>query len=136
VVGFLVKEHGMSYRTGHQILALMMQTVADLNIPPSQTPDMLEGAIEKYTGEEDQGAERDARVAVRCVGVRARAQALRRRRAGARGAACRCSQEKSRHDRTHGARAPSVYLLDCTSTPLSVWPSGLASITPMTLPPA
>jgi argininosuccinate lyase len=51
VVGFLVKEHGMSYRTGHQVLALMMQTVADRNIPPSQaTPDMLEGAIEKYTG--------------------------------------------------------------------------------------
>ena len=46
VVGFHVKEHGMSYRTGHQILALMMQTVADRNIPPSQaTPDMLEGAI-------------------------------------------------------------------------------------------
>ena len=51
VVGYLVKEHGMSYRTGHQILSLMMQTVADRNIPPSQaTPDMLEGAIEKYTG--------------------------------------------------------------------------------------
>jgi hypothetical protein len=46
VVGFLVKEHGMSYRTGHQILALMMQTVADRNIPRSQaTPHMLEGAI-------------------------------------------------------------------------------------------
>lgn len=25
----------MSYRTGHQTLALMMQTVADRNIPPS-----------------------------------------------------------------------------------------------------
>lgn len=51
VVGFLVKEHGMSYRTGHQILALMMQTVADNNIPPSKvTPDVLETAVEKYTG--------------------------------------------------------------------------------------
>jgi argininosuccinate lyase len=51
VVGFLVKEHGMSYRTGHQILALMMQDVADRNIPPSQvTPDVLERAIERYTG--------------------------------------------------------------------------------------
>ena len=51
VVGFLVKEHGMSYRTGHQVLALMMQTVADHNIPPSKvTPDVLESAVEKYTG--------------------------------------------------------------------------------------
>jgi argininosuccinate lyase len=51
VVGFLVKEHGMSYRTGHQVLALMMQTVADGNIPPSKvTPDVLENAVEKYTG--------------------------------------------------------------------------------------
>ena len=51
VVGFLVKEHGMSYRTGHQVLALMMQTVADSNIPPSKvTPDVLENAVEKYTG--------------------------------------------------------------------------------------
>lgn len=51
VVGYLVKEHGMSYRTGHQILALMMQTVADNNIPPSRvTPDVLEDAVEKYTG--------------------------------------------------------------------------------------
>lgn len=50
VVGYLVKEHGMSYRTGHQILALMMQTVADNNIPPSMvTPDVLENAVEKYT---------------------------------------------------------------------------------------
>lgn len=51
VVGYLVKEHGMSYRTGHQILALMMQNVADRNIPPSQVaPDVLEDAIERYTG--------------------------------------------------------------------------------------
>jgi argininosuccinate lyase len=51
VVGYLVKEHGMSYRTGHQILALMMQDVADRNIPPSKVPpDVLESAIEKYTG--------------------------------------------------------------------------------------
>jgi len=51
VVGFLVKEHGMSYRTGHQVLALMMQDVADRNIPPSKvTPDVLEKAVEKYTG--------------------------------------------------------------------------------------
>jgi argininosuccinate lyase len=51
IVGFLVKEHGMSYRTGHQILALMMQDVADKNIPPSKVaPEMLERAIEKYTG--------------------------------------------------------------------------------------
>jgi len=51
IVGFLVKEHGMSYRTGHQVLATMMQAVADRNIPPSEvTPDVLEGAIEKYTG--------------------------------------------------------------------------------------
>ena len=51
VVGYLVKEHGMSYRTGHQILAMMMQTVADKRIPPSKvTPDILEGAVEKYTG--------------------------------------------------------------------------------------
>ena len=41
----------MSYRTGHQVLALMMQTVADNNIPPSKvTPDVLEKAVEKYTG--------------------------------------------------------------------------------------
>ena len=51
VVGFLVKEHGMSYRTGHQILSLMMKTVADRNIPPSQVgPDILENAIKEYTG--------------------------------------------------------------------------------------
>lgn len=51
VVGYLVKEHSMSYRTGHQVLALMMQTVADSNIPPSKvTPDVLESAVEKYTG--------------------------------------------------------------------------------------
>lgn len=51
VVGYLVKEHGMSYRTGHQILALMMQDVADRNVPPSQVgPDVLERAIETYTG--------------------------------------------------------------------------------------
>jgi argininosuccinate lyase len=51
VVGYLVKEHGMSYRTGHQILALMMQTVKDKRIPPSRvTPDVLEDAVEKYTG--------------------------------------------------------------------------------------
>lgn len=51
VVGYLVKEHGMSYRTGHQILATMMRTVADRNIPPSQvTPDILESAIKEYTG--------------------------------------------------------------------------------------
>jgi argininosuccinate lyase len=51
VVGYLVKEHGMSYRTGHQILALMMQDVADRNIPPSQVkPELLEAAVEKYTG--------------------------------------------------------------------------------------
>jgi len=53
VVGFLVKEHGMSYRTGHQILANMMRTVADRNIPPSQvTPDILENAIRDYTGKD------------------------------------------------------------------------------------
>lgn len=41
----------MSYRTGHQVLALMMQDVADRNIPPAQVgPQMLEQAIEKYTG--------------------------------------------------------------------------------------
>ena len=51
VVGYLVKEHGMSYRTGHQILSLMMQEVADKNIPPSQVKaQVLEDAIEKYTG--------------------------------------------------------------------------------------
>ena len=51
VVGYLVKEHGMSYRTGHQILSLMMQEVADKNIPPSQVKArVLEDAIEKYTG--------------------------------------------------------------------------------------
>lgn len=51
VVGYLVKEHGMSYRTGHQVLALMMQKVADNKIPPSQvTADVLEDAVEKYTG--------------------------------------------------------------------------------------
>ena len=51
LVGFLVKEHGMSYRTGHQVLSLMMKTVADRNIPPSQvTPDVLEDAIQQYTG--------------------------------------------------------------------------------------
>jgi argininosuccinate lyase len=51
VVGYLVKEHGMSYRTGHQILAHMMRTVADQNIPPSQvSPDVLENAVQEYTG--------------------------------------------------------------------------------------
>ena len=51
VVGYLVKEHGMSYRTGHQVLALMMQTVADNNIPPSEVKaEVLENAVEKYTG--------------------------------------------------------------------------------------
>ncbi len=51
VVGFLVKEHGMSYRTGHQILANMMQSIADRNIPPSQVkPEVLEKAVESYTG--------------------------------------------------------------------------------------
>lgn len=51
IVGFLVKEHGMSYRTGHQILALMMQKVADKNIPPSQVKaQTLEEAILTYTG--------------------------------------------------------------------------------------
>jgi argininosuccinate lyase len=51
VVGYLVKEHGMSYRTGHQVLALIMQTVADGNIPPSRmSPEVLESAVEKYTG--------------------------------------------------------------------------------------
>ncbi|OGA45344.1 MAG: hypothetical protein A3F74_05330 [Betaproteobacteria bacterium RIFCSPLOWO2_12_FULL_62_58] len=51
VVGYLVKEHGMSYRTGHQILAHMMHTVADQNIPPSQvSPDVLENAVQEYTG--------------------------------------------------------------------------------------
>lgn len=53
VVGYLVKEHGMSYRTGHQILASMMRTVADRNIPPSQVqPRMLEDAVREYTGRE------------------------------------------------------------------------------------
>ena len=53
VVGYLVKEHGMSYRTGHQILATMMRTVADRRIPPSQvTPDILENAIREYTGKD------------------------------------------------------------------------------------
>ena len=53
VVGFLVKEHGMSYRTGHQILATMMRTVADRRIPPSEvTPDILESAIKEYTGKD------------------------------------------------------------------------------------
>ena len=51
VVGFLVKEHGMSYRTGHQILALMMQRVADKGISPAQMKAAaLEQAIEQYTG--------------------------------------------------------------------------------------
>ena len=51
IVGFLVKEHGMSYRTGHQILALMMQKVADKNIPPSQVKaETLEEAILTYSG--------------------------------------------------------------------------------------
>ena len=41
----------MSYRTGHQILALMMQEVADKNIPPSQVKaEVLESAIKTYTG--------------------------------------------------------------------------------------
>jgi argininosuccinate lyase len=51
IVGFLVKEHGMSYRTGHQVLAHMMREVADRNIPPSKVgADMLEKAVEQYTG--------------------------------------------------------------------------------------
>jgi argininosuccinate lyase len=51
IVGFLVKEHGMSYRTGHQILALLMRSLADRNVPPSQVqPHALEQAIEQYTG--------------------------------------------------------------------------------------
>lgn len=51
IVGFLVKEHGMSYRTGHQVLALMMQALADKNIPPSKVqPEVLEQVVEQYTG--------------------------------------------------------------------------------------
>jgi argininosuccinate lyase len=51
VVGYLVKEHGMSYRTGHQVLAFMMRKVADARIPPSQVrPEMLEEAVREYTG--------------------------------------------------------------------------------------
>ena len=43
----------MSYRTGHQILANIMRTVADHNIPPSRvTPDLLENAIREYTGKD------------------------------------------------------------------------------------
>ena len=38
-------------RTGHQILANMMQSIADRNIPPSQVkPEVLEKAVESYTG--------------------------------------------------------------------------------------
>ncbi|HZL28858.1 MAG TPA: lyase family protein [Acidobacteriaceae bacterium] len=51
LIGYLVKEHGMSYRTGHQILALLMQKVADDRIPPIEvTVEMFEQAVEQYTG--------------------------------------------------------------------------------------
>jgi argininosuccinate lyase len=51
LIGYLVKEKGMSYRTGHQILALLMKTVADGNIAPSQvSAEMVEQAAEQYSG--------------------------------------------------------------------------------------
>lgn len=52
LIGYLVKENGMSYRTGHQILALLMQKVADGGIPPSEvTVEMVEAAAVQYTGQ-------------------------------------------------------------------------------------
>lgn len=51
VVGYLVKEHGMSYRTGHQILAHMVRQAVESKLRPSQvTAEMLENAVEQYTG--------------------------------------------------------------------------------------
>lgn len=51
LIGYFVKEHGMSYRTGHQILASLMREVADGNIPPSAvTAGMVADAALRYTG--------------------------------------------------------------------------------------
>lgn len=51
LIGYLVKEKGMSYRTGHQILAKFMQNVVDKGVKPSQvTVDMVEQAAVDYTG--------------------------------------------------------------------------------------
>lgn len=51
LIGYLVKEKGMSYRTGHQILALLMRRVADRGIAPREvTADMVEEAALQYSG--------------------------------------------------------------------------------------
>ena len=51
LIGYLVKEHGMSYRTGHQILALLMQRVADHGIKPADVSvAMIEQAAQDYCG--------------------------------------------------------------------------------------
>jgi argininosuccinate lyase len=51
LIGWLVREKGLSFRTGHQILALFMQRVADQEISPEEvTVAMLEEAAREYTG--------------------------------------------------------------------------------------
>ncbi len=51
LIGYLVKERGMSFRTGHQILALLMQRVADKSIAPSEVSvEMVEQAALEYSG--------------------------------------------------------------------------------------
>ena len=51
VIGFLVKEKGMSYRTGHQILCILMKRVMQTRAKPSEVSvEWLEEAAVEYTG--------------------------------------------------------------------------------------
>jgi len=74
LIGYFVKEHGLSYRTGHQILAGLMKEVADGGIAPSEvSADMVQKAAEAYTGKKipiDAGKLRAIFDAMHCVRVR------------------------------------------------------------------
>jgi argininosuccinate lyase len=51
LIGYFVKEKNLSYRTGHQVLALLMKTIADGRFAVSDvTADMVEQAAETYLG--------------------------------------------------------------------------------------
>lgn len=51
LIGYLVKEQGMSYRTAHQILALLMKRVAEKDMKPTEVSvDMVEQAAMDYLG--------------------------------------------------------------------------------------
>ena len=51
LIGYFVKEKNLSYRSGHQVLAHLMRTVADGRFAVSDvTPEMVEAAAEKYLG--------------------------------------------------------------------------------------